>query len=289
MALISIPNMPNSFKKLALCVDDFGLHAPSDQAILALAVAQKISGFSLLVDAPDVGAHRVQLRAAQLIPSTAIGLHLNFTERFTHHQLVTYPLKTLIVRSQLRLLDSRLMAQEIARQFDLFERLTQCAPTYVDGHEHVHAFPVIRTLLQIELRRRYGHQTKLVGLPALRIPVPMQFRGIKSAIIAAVGGVGLQRDLARNHSMNSSVNVTTNRDFAGVYDFTTRVDYAQRMHTWLANMNHGGLIMAHPALLGAPVYGATARAMELAYFQSDAWLAAVMQRGFMLAPFDATF
>jgi chitin disaccharide deacetylase len=151
--------------------------------------------------------------------------------------------------------------------------LYQAPPDYVDGHEHVHAFPVIRAVLLAELQRRYA------VLPVLRVPVSASWQGVKSMVIAALGGYGLKRRL---HALQGSA---MNRDFVGVYDFTVSQPYGQRVQHWLATANDQALLMSHPGLHDDTVYGAQARHAELAYFQSSQWLDHLRTQNFALVPF----
>jgi chitin disaccharide deacetylase len=260
-------------RRLAVCVDDFGIHAPSDAAILDLADAQKISAISVLVNGHDVQAHLVRLRDIQHhLPSCAVGLHFNLTERFDAEQWCM-PLKSLIIRSQSRNLDHDLITQAIVRQLDAFEALYQAPPDYIDGHEHVHAFPVIRALLLAQLQRRYAH------VPALRVPASAGWQGLKALIIASLGGFGLKRQLTGRQGS------AMNRDFLGVYDFSVSKPYAQRVQHWLASAKDQALLMTHPGLHDDTVYGAAARHAELTFLQSKQWLEALQTQNITLVPF----
>ncbi len=262
-----------ALRRLAVCVDDFGIHAPSDRAILELAKAGRISAVSVLVHGPDVLHHAATLRElAHGAPQCAVGLHLNLTERFQAQQYCQ-PLKSLIVRSHCRQLDEPAIRQTIAQQLDAFEALYHAPPDYVDGHEHVHAFPGVRRLLLSELSRRYP------VLPVLRVPAAASWQGGKAWIIAALGGYGLKRQL------HATSGAAFNRDFIGVYDFSTVQPYAQRVEGWLSHVGDLALLMTHPGLHPDSVYGAAARRMELAYLQSEAWPAALAAQAIRLVPF----
>jgi chitin disaccharide deacetylase len=262
-----------NLRRIAVCVDDYGIHAPSDAAILNLAQTHKITAISVLVDGYDVRLNLQALRAICVdLTSCAVGLHLNLTERF-HPALWCMPLKPLIVRSQCRLIDKAAIAQSIARQLDAFEALYQSPPDYVDGHEHAHTFPVVRALLLRELTRRYS------TLPLLRVTTPLVWRGYKALIIAMLGGYGLKQQL------QASDGFLTNRDFLGVYDFSIKQTYQERVNRWLNSAGDHALLMTHPGLHLDSVYGAAARRAELAYLQSSEWLAAVQAQGIKLVPF----
>jgi hypothetical protein len=88
-------------------------------------------------------------------------------------------------------------------------------------------------ILLEDLARRYGPSI------AVRSTLPRRYRGLKAAVIGSLGGKALtQAAAARCFAIN--------RDFRGVYDFTLRVSFAQRMAEWLASISDLGLIMCHP-------------------------------------------
>src|SRR5262249_6956232 len=51
--------------------------------------------------------------------------------------------------------DAREISEEIARQFEAFERLVGRPPTHIDSHQHAHLNEPARSIV-IELARRYG-------------------------------------------------------------------------------------------------------------------------------------
>lgn len=127
---------------------------------------------------------------------TEIGLHLDLTQYPL--LLQPQPLGPLILRSWLRTLDRTSIRSEIRAQLDAFEQHTGRPPAYVDGHQHVHQFPVVRGELLAELQRRYAG-----CLPWLRntaryfdahtsMPTPWR-QALKAWAIEALGSAALAR------------------------------------------------------------------------------------------------
>jgi predicted glycoside hydrolase/deacetylase ChbG (UPF0249 family) len=182
-------------------------------------------------------------------------LHLNLTENA--NTPLTASVKTWIVRTFLRRSpDLAAIKQEIARQLDKFESLFGRRPDYVDGHEHVHQFPIVRDALLAVLSARYGNSI------AVRSTVPTTSRGAKAAVIAMLGGRALRKQLLR-------AGIPTNSDFAGVYDFSTRVPFEALMRGWLASIADGGIVMCHPELSSRNELDA--RAVEHEFLASERW------------------
>ena len=235
-------------KRIALCADDFGAGPAVDAAILALARAGRLGGVSCQVEAPRFATDVAALAA--LSDRVDLGLHLELAPG-------RGGLLPLLVRTHARALSRRAVGARIARQLDRFEAAFGRAPDFVDGHQHVHALPVVRDALLDALATRYP-----VPGPVVRNTVPLRSRGAKAAIVGLLGGAGLRRALRAR-------GVPHNADFAGVYGFGGG-SYPARFRAWLAGAADGTLVMCHPGLApgdpGDPI--AAARAAELAYLSS---------------------
>jgi hypothetical protein len=139
----------------------------------------------------------------------------------------------------------------------------------------VHQFQRIRSCLLSVAGRRYGQGV------AIRATRPAVWRGAKAAAVAMLGGHALARALAR-------AGLATNQDFAGVYDFSTRVPYRTRMARWLTDIEDHGLIMCHPkrpAERSAP----GAREAEFEFLSSPSWPQLRRDHGIALVPFGSPF
>ena len=242
-------------RRIIVCADDFGLSQAACQSILQLGAAGAINATSCAVDGPYVAEHLPALRA--LRPDLAVGLHLNLTENKVFSG--TRPLTGWIAATYLRLrLDRSALRTEIARQLQRFETLFGTPPDFIDGHEHVHQFPVIRDLLLAELQHRGNTHLWL------RCTWPQRYRGAKAAVIGLLGAKALRRQL-RLRGLRS------NSDFAGVYDLVSESGYDTRLRGWLAGLADGGVLMCHPELPGP--HTSAARAAEHRYLASPEWLA----------------
>jgi chitin disaccharide deacetylase len=169
-------------KNVCVCVDDYGYDEASNRAAIALADMRSISAISVLVQAPHASMGSQQLLA--LRQTCALGLHLNLTEVFTQNDFAL-PLKPLIVASHLHGLSKEKMSQAIHAQLDIFERIYKIPPDFIDGHEHVHVLPMVRSLLLDILKSRYP------CLPVLRIPLSSCL-DFKSWVVSKVGAKTLR-------------------------------------------------------------------------------------------------
>lgn len=218
-------------KKLVICADDYGMSEAINQAVLQLAQLGRLNATSCLVGGPALRESGIQ-----------IGLHLNFTEKLAASQGIYLPIGSLIRACWLRRLGPQQVRAQIHAQFDRFEQVMGRQPDFVDGHQHVHQFPVIRTQLLAVLHQRSGdHKPWLRSTRAPTLAgIPVAQR-LKAKVVQALGG-GKLSALAQvgGYPMNAR--------FLGVYDFQGgQTSYLGYLDAWLRNAVSGDLLMCHPA------------------------------------------
>ena len=242
-------------RQVIVCADDFGLSEAACLSILQLGASGAISATSCAIDGHWVATHLPALRA--LRPKLAVGLHLNLTENPVFAGTRSLPKWIAASYSGVGLQAAALQA-EIVRQLQGFETLFGSPPDFVDGHEHVHQFPVIRELLLGQLQQRYGASVWV------RCTWPQRYLGSKAVLIGLLGARPLRQQAQQ-------LGMACNQDFAGVYDLVSETGYDTRMRGWLDGLADGGLVMCHPELPGAQAH--PARAAEHRFFASSHWLA----------------
>ena len=241
-------------KTLIVNADDIGLHPAVDNAVAELAERALITSASVM----SLGAADRDALGAMIGLGMDLGLHLDFTSVFACRRYGTdCTVNSLIGQTWLRRLSPEQTHHIVNEQLDRFETLVGAVPVFVDGHEHVHQFPVIREALMQVLAERYPGRRMF-----LRNTAPRRWQGAKAAIIGMLGAGSLRR-LAREkgHAWNA--------DFAGVYDFHPESDLPVLWSGWLATCRSGGVIMCHPA--SAEVEGdaiAAARVREYRFLAS---------------------
>lgn len=284
-------------RQLVVCVDDFGLHAGVNQAVLDLLALRRISAVSCLVDGETWVKDAAALKAAAYSAGELdgpdgldgranrqadIGLHLNLTECLDPVAQAAWPsqpLGGLIRAAYLRQLDPTALRAEVARQWDRFVEVWGATPDFVDGHQHVHQLPQVREALMAVLDSRLAPGTPRPWLRRCRAPGWRAiWQGIsvadtaKAHIIGALGSAALARlALARG--------LRTTEHLLGVYPFDAdAVAYQGRWQGWLQLARpQGDLLMCHPAKPGAAATVvdviAPSRAMEYQVLTGAAWAA----------------
>ncbi len=264
---------------IVFCADDFGLEAGVDQAIVALAEQGRISATGCLVQAPNFAQ---SARALKGLPID-LGLHLNLTEPLGQAGL-RLPLGQLLLRTYSGLISKQAVAEQIDTQLDLFEQHVGQVPDFIDGHLHVHQFPVVRELLLQAIQRRYSKKLPWIrdtraGPMSAQLPVMQR---LKAQLIGALGAASLVRQAQQ-------LGIQSNRGFAGAYDFDRpHPAYESMLSAWLEQAASHMLFMVHPATQAssALAFGVD-RIEEYRVLSSDAFATRLQQRGLQITRLSA--
>jgi len=198
-----------------------------------------------------------------------VGLHFNLTHPFNQPEK---PVGRIMVSAWLRMIDPANIEKRFDEQWQAFTRAYGREPDYVDGHQHVHAFPVIREVVAARLKELAPRAW--VRSLDVRVDSP-------KAGILAWASHGLTKVLA-------SEGLATNRSFAGLRPYSPVFDFRKAFREWMGNSADGTLLMCHPGLESQdrtdPI--AACRPLELAYLQSDQFSADSREMGVSWSPLD---
>ncbi len=226
-------------KRIVVCGDDFGMNADIDEGMIELAGMGRLSAVSCLALGPSFAAD-----ARRLAPlDVDVGLHVNFTESLEPRAEPMPTLGRLILKAYAGRLDSAWIDAQLTRQFDAFEAALGRAPDYVDGHQHVHQLPGIRSRLLLLLKRRYGENRPWLRqtTPGMQSGIPLR-EAFKARVIGALGAAALAREAHKD-------GLRTNRRLLGVYGFDGgKRRYADLLQNWLFNARDCDVLMCHPAV-----------------------------------------
>lgn len=266
-------------RRLAMCADDFGSTLAHSEAIAALAGRGRLVAVSCLTNGPHWRTAAPLLRP--LGAHVERGLHFNLTEGtpLSPDLAKVWPrlpaLAQLIARAHLGAVPRAALRAEFSAQLDAFATATGATPRFVDGHQHVHHLPRIRTIV-LDALARYPAQVAVRNTGHVLGPG----FDVKRELIERTGGRALARLLRER-------GIAHNATLTGVYDFK-RTDYRALMQGWLAEVPDGGaLLFCHPGSSngGAPADPiAAARAREAAYLGSPEFEADLRAADITLAP-----
>lgn len=230
----------NNARPVIINVDDLGLSDAVNDAVIHLAELGRVGASSYMVGGKITDSDINHLKKLNV----DVGLHLDLTGIFP--SALRGSLKSVIIASYLRRFNPIQVTEIIKQQLDAFEDCFGHAPVFIDGHQHIHQFPVIRQCLINELVIRYSNEI-LKGTLNARVTTPL-VNDLKSWIIYALGGYAWRKSCEHN-------NILTNDKFGGVYGFDAdRQQLAMLWKKWLqaapchtANVSPT-LIMCHPAV-----------------------------------------
>lgn len=231
---------PEAVRRIAVCIDDFGLYPGVASAAVDLARQGRISAVSCQTGAPAWAGGAPALREL-MERGVDAGLHLDLTQHPVDTALRA-PLGQWLVRTWTGTVPRARLLREIETQLDRFEGVAGRPPAHVDGHQHVHQLPIVRELLTETLAARYPGRHPWVR--STRSAEPHGFG--KATLIERLGCGGLER-LAREKGFRQ------NRHMLGVYDFSgDAARYLALLAGWLARAVSGDLLLCHPAAEGSP-------------------------------------
>ena len=241
-------------KRVILCADDFALNETVCAGIVQLVEENRLSAVSCFSDSPLWPA-----AAQKLLPyadPVALGLHFNLTEPFGHGER---PLAFWIASSVAGRIDASAIREHLRRQLERFRSVVGSLPTFIDGHQHVHAFPHIRSAVRDVV-------DELRAEKVVRLRDVSSFFGSTDAPVKRF----IIRTLARLGPEAPPQGAYFNSAMSGDYSLTADADYPGLFAQWLAEAPEDGLIMCHPAVesLGDADQTPSVGARELGFLRS---------------------
>ncbi len=258
---------------MALCADDYAISASVSRAICELMAQERLYSTSCLTVSRFWPEH-----AAWLTPYAercSIGLHLaltHFAPLSPSGALVRdgrLPgLRQLIVGALTGQLPRAAIRDELQRQFDAFETAMGRPPDYVDAHNHVHQFPVIRDIVLDFAHKRTRHRCIRMSDEKLHEIRKRDVARGRAAIVSLLA-LGSRRKARR-------LGLRMNQRFAGIYDFSPHLVYGDVFRKYISGMPASLAIMCHPGHVDDDVAAldstVESRPRELAYFAGPDFL-----------------
>lgn len=228
-------------KSITLCADDIGQDPAIDIGCLQLAQHRRLNAVSALSLAPHDAQLNHEWQQAR-VQGLQIGLHFNLTLPYAHSNIYQ-SLPKWIFQTQLHLVDKKRIRDFLNIQLDAFENRFNHCPDFIDGHQHVHQFPVVCDALLETIAQRYKDHPNLwirnTCAPQFSKNLPEK---LKCLSLYLLGGRNFKQALQQ-------ASFKTNQGFLGVYGFNASSVEAYRtmMCAWLSLAQENSLIMCHPA------------------------------------------
>ena len=265
---------------VVICADDFALNEAVSAGTIELVKANKITATSVLSLSPHWTSHARLLKKYH--NQLDVGLHLDLTSDFAVQAGYGSSVTGVLLKTWSGRANRKKLRLIIESQLDSFENEWGGPPDHIDGHQHVHQFPVVRDALVDVLMDRYG---ALINKPWVRVSdiYPTNW---KAKIITLTGASVLQEKLKQN-------NVDFTPFLLGSYGFNLGVPMYRSLFTkWLGSVRslqrkeeqkEGNIfgvnsstypaplsIMCHPAIEPQPLDSiSTSRCVEFEYLNSQ--------------------
>lgn len=234
-------------KTVTICADDYAIAPGVSAAIRRLIEDRCINATSVMTLFPDLAEEAPALDAVAADKAVSIGLHVTLTGGYAPLTpwtgTATLPdVSDLIVKAYTRRLDTRAVAAEVDAQFRAFEAAFGRPPSHVDGHQHVHVLPGVRSAVLAATRRHAPNAWLRDVTPAAAALNGLDLKGR----LIGLFGRGFARDAAR-------LGLATNTGFAGAYDFSADHDFATLLTHFLKGVPDGAVVMVHPGHVDDPL------------------------------------
>ncbi len=266
-------------KMICFCADDYALNDQISDAIRILLQKNVIQATSCMTQSPIWQEQAKKLLHLQsgIDHTIEIGLHLNFTHAFNTDENLYYPLSTLMLKAWIRNLDREKIKQSLVEQWDFFIDAIGAAPNFIDGHQHIHQFPVIREILLEFLKEKNFNG----WIRNLNQTISSKNYRFKNQCLEYLGAHTTHTLIQKNHFLS-------NPYFSGIYDFK-HDHYAELIREWFSAIQDKTLIMCHPASNLPQKFEAiqTARVHEFAYLNSAQFFHDCQNFNIQLAPMGA--
>lgn len=272
-------------RRIWICADDYGLSPAVSAAIRDLIAAGRINATSVMVLAPSFSLDEAAALDRAAAQRGAIGLHVTLTAPLRPMSAgfvptrdgAFLPLEAMAGRALVHWLKPEELEIEISRQFAAFHKAFGRAPDFVDGHQHIHVFPQIRTTL---LRATKD------AAPAAWLRQCGRAAAAHKSLVDPKGFI-LDALSARLRHLAAHYAVATNPAFAGTYSFAPDADFTKLFPTFLDSLPDGGLVMCHPGRVDAELRRldplTDLRQREYDYFLGEGFLQLLAARGYALA------
>lgn len=266
-------------KRVTICADDFGIHKQVSQAIISLINKQRIHATSCLVNMPNWHWGIAEVSNQD---SVHLGLHLNLTEGNGLSKFFATgfsKIAALLLKSHLRICCAKAIKAEIICQLNTFIQHVGKFPDYIDGHQHVHIFPVIQqALFEVLAEQKLDKKIWIRRIT----PNLSATAWLKNKIIE----LAIAHDFVKN--ITASNNYYYNNSFAGIYSLSAEENFNALIQLWLSKITDRGLIMCHPAKQTSAnqLDFALARYKEYQYLSSEQLLQTCNEYNIQLTSLD---
>ena len=230
---------------LSICADDFGITHNVNKAIIKLILNKRLTETSCIVLTENFKKDAKKLISFK--NEIGIGLHLTLTdfkplsEKYNLNINGNMPSNlSLLIKCMQKKIDKKLIFDEIDLQILNFKKHFGFYPNFIDGHHHVHQFPLIRECLIDVIKKR-----KLVNKIWVRNTHEKLNKIIKRNVsifktyLISFFGKKFKYLVKKN-------SIKTNDGFSGIYDFSHNANFEDLFDKFIMYSGKNHVLMVHP-------------------------------------------
>jgi predicted glycoside hydrolase/deacetylase ChbG (UPF0249 family) len=217
-------------RTFTLCADDYSQSPPINRAILKLLEMERLDAVSCLTLSPTWREDAHTLRG---IGSGSAGLHFNLTLPFGQQ---ARKVSAILATALLGKIDPKAVHKAFQTQWNAFIDAMGHLPSFVDGHQHVHSFPVIRDVIVDFVAQAHP----CCKIRTLQPPPGLKHGPFKQRLLEHVS-----RPLT---SLLTNAGLATNRHFAGFRSYRNGEGFRRVFVRWINACGDPPLIMCHPGM-----------------------------------------
>jgi len=230
---------------LSICADDFGITSNVNLAILNLVKIKSLTEVSCITLTKNFEFDAIKLKEYK--NDISVGLHLTLTDfkplsgnKFLIKKNKMFSAKDLFSKCVFNKIPDIYFLEEINLQIEKFKNILGFYPDFIDGHQHIHQFPVIRRCLIKILKEKKLHDKIWIRNSSENISsILVRKVSILKCLILSMFGNSFKKKLIKE-------NIKTNDGFSGIYDFSEKKDYTTLFKKFIIKNSNNHLIMVHP-------------------------------------------
>ena len=231
----------DNLSTLSICADDFGYSSEINKTIIELIDKKIVTETSCLIYQSKYFTaefNELKTRSRKI----NIGLHLLFLiNNYKNIETLRNYKKTFrkyIINSHLNLIDKTKIKSLINYQLDLYEKVFENYPNFIDSHMHIHQFPNISDILLEALSNRYDSKTLNNIWIRNTSNNNLKKNNLKSKILSFYG--------RKFKKKMSKLSFNTNNNFIGSYNFTNNFNIKNYYKEIFKKNLDKSLLMVHP-------------------------------------------
>ncbi len=230
---------------LSICADDFGITHNVNKAIIKLISNKRLTETSCIVLTENFKKDAKKLKSFK--NKIGIGLHLTLTDfkplskKYILNVDGNMPSNLpLLIKCIQKKIDKKQIFDEIDLQIQNFKKYLGFDPNFIDGHHHVHQFPLIRDcLIDVIKKRKLVEKIWLRNTHEELNKIFNRNVSIFKAYIISFLGKKFKYLVKKN-------SIKTNDGFSGIYNFSPKANFENLFVKFIKHSGKNHVLMVHP-------------------------------------------